>query len=165
MKESEECPHQCQCACHKHAGNVMHITACCRKCSICDKNISFDKMEEHLNECHQKHNFAIDKNLIDALNQDKTWKPAYNVAKRIFDNLPLLIEDAKTPNSYKPVSDFLAKCNSKCKDDFSGRISIREIFDSPAILLEVKFERSPKEKKILEIAFDKIGLMLHAAIM
>lgn len=162
IRKAAEKSYLCSCGCHKKGSKVMHVAPCCEKCKICNQHIQFNHMEEHLKECHS--NFVIDKGLADALNHDTKWQAAFDAAKMEYCGLLLLVSDIKELNISKFTCDFIKKCGSKNKSDFSGRVSIREIYDESAVLLEVEFKQSA-EVKCLEIIFNEIGIVLHAAIV
>ncbi len=51
MSTSGRCPHECTCRCHRAKG-TKHVTACCRPCGLCSRNIIFMLLERHKEKCH-----------------------------------------------------------------------------------------------------------------
>ena len=160
--ESKNYLYQCQCGCHQKGSHVMHIMPCCEECKICGQHIKFGCMEDHSKERHP--NLVIDQSLIDALNQDAKWQIAFTAAKLVHGCIISLVDGVKISQDYKFINDFVQKCGSKNKNKFNGRISVKNVFDEPAVLLEVEFKQSAKKVKRLEIVFHEIGVILHAAI-
>ncbi len=58
MIGTKSCEHECDCPCHESGKEgqpiMMHIMACCQKCTICDLMIVNGRMEDHLRDCHNQ---------------------------------------------------------------------------------------------------------------
>ncbi len=42
---------ECVCDCHIPGHFAMHMTACCKLCSMCGKKIAIEKMDKHTTTC------------------------------------------------------------------------------------------------------------------
>lgn len=60
-------PCLCTCPCHNGGMVMLHIVACCKKCTGCGKNILFEKTEEHESKC-DNNNQNNDKTKSDNIN-------------------------------------------------------------------------------------------------
>lgn len=45
---------ECDCICHTQP-DIVHVVACCTKCSFCGKNIRMVYIDSHEEECRKEH--------------------------------------------------------------------------------------------------------------
>ncbi len=115
--------------------------------------------------------FSINRALASALKKDRRWKLAHDTAKQLFDDLVLVANAEKNiwdfPDTMLSFSNRFATSEGfTAASDLVGKISLREVFDELAVVLEIKLieEESGETKRGLDVVFNDLGEVLHAAV-
>lgn len=104
---------------------------------------------------------SVDKSLSDALEHDALWQKAYGAAKKAFDDM-VLFNDLRD-QVHDILFAGLANIELQKVEVLNGKVSLREVFDNPAVLLEVEYNMPEKGLCNLEVIFDESGSVLHVA--
>ena len=112
----------------------------------------------------------VEEYLRGALHKNQKWQKACDAAKKTFDDVVARVNDSSVKFFFDPVMQMVAERffsvgNFPKVIGLNGQLSLREIFDDLAVLLEVDLEQVGNEKKGLEVVFNGSGAVVLAAII
>lgn len=92
------------------------------------------------------------------------WNDAIASARQCFLEIDCLATGQALPrHRLMETAHIIDELGFDTAKSITGTVRLQDVYDTQAVLLEVKFETATGEKKTLEVFFSELGMVMHAA--